>query len=170
MLQLPVEKRTDCGVTRLSSSAALFVPRWCTVAQPMASMSTTWSMTHEASNDVANDGSLTGHPIDLCSESIPVSVARQAADSTCTPSPCTGQEHSEAGTRQEDTAICVKNTFVVVDECEADGLQHVELHASGAHTWAISEFRINDGLKVERQPPMADQGVRTPSSDGSPIF
>jgi len=168
MLQLPVEKRTDFGAGRLSSSATLFVPQWYTVAQPPAFMSTTRSMAHEASSDVANDGSLTGHPIDLCSESIPVSVARQAADSTCTPSPCTGQEHSEAGTRQEDTAICVKNTFVVVDECEADGLQPMEMYASGAHTWAISEFRVNDGLKLERQPPMADQGTRTPSSDGSP--
>jgi len=157
MLQLPVEKRTDHVATRLSSSAALFVPRWCSVAQPTASMSTL-----EASSDEANDGSLT--------ESIPVSVARQAADSTCTPSPCTGQEHSEAGTRQEDTAICVKNTFVVVDECEADGLQHVELHTSGAHTWAVSEIRVNNGLQLERQPPMAYQGVGTVASDGSHSF
>jgi len=173
MLQLPVEKRTDCGVTRLSSSAALFVPRWCTVAQPMASMSTTRSKAHETSSDVANDGSLTEHPIKLCSESLPVNVAKQATNSTYTPSPRTSQEHSEAGTRQEeaeDATIRVKNTFVVVVVCDADGLHHVELHASGAHTWAVSKFHVNDGLQFERQPPMADQGVRTPSSDGSPIF
>jgi len=100
-------------------------------------------------------------------------VARQATDSTCAPSPRTGQEQSEAGTTQEeaeDTAFRVKNTFIVVGECEADGLQHVELHASGAHTWAISDFRVNDGLKVECRPPMADQEVSTPSSDGSSRF
>jgi len=46
----------------------------------------------------------------------------------------------------------------------------VELHASGAHTWAISEFRVNDGIKLEWQSPMAEQEVSTPSSDGSSRF
>merc|ERR1719410_1127555 len=92
-------------------------------------------------------------------EEMEMEVTRQETDSTWAPSPRTGQEQSEAGTTEEeaeDTAFRVKNTFLVVGECEADGLQHVELHASGAHTWAISEFRVNDGLKVEWQPPMED--------------
>jgi len=165
MMQLPSEPRTTVGAMRLSSSATLFVPRWCSIAQSPPSMSNVGSLADEGNGNLLN--SVPDKPVNLHAQSMPVNVAMQATEST--PSQCTDQNQSEVEIEEEETRDAairdwVKNEFVMHSGM-AGGLRNRELHDTEARTWPVSAFDVDDGLQP---PPMSTYGDSTPSFYDSP--
>jgi len=159
MLQLPIEKRATATAARLSSSAALFVPRWCSVAQPKVFT----GCSADAGNlDMAQEASPPNNQVNLYLPAyMPAGVAMQAAESTCTPSPSMGENHSEVETTKEETEVDA-------DSSTTGGLQDVELHDSGENMPIASTVNVKDALQLERLLSTATYGDQTPSLYDSP--
>eukprot|EP00419_Tripos_fusus_P088816 CAMPEP_0172866726 /NCGR_PEP_ID=MMETSP1075-20121228/82152_1 /TAXON_ID=2916 /ORGANISM="Ceratium fusus, Strain PA161109" /LENGTH=402 /DNA_ID=CAMNT_0013715923 /DNA_START=15 /DNA_END=1223 /DNA_ORIENTATION=- len=131
MYQLPIEKRTEAGATRLSSSAALFVPRWCSIGQPTAFMPPTGSMADAGSLDVAWEGLPAESQVDPYLHSMPVGDATQVAESIGVPYPTTCEHHSEVDATKEETEVDA-------DSSATGGLQDMDLHESGENPYPTS--------------------------------
>lgn len=165
MMQLPIEQRSAVGAKRLSSSATLFIPRWCSTAQPTVSMPSPWSPADEGSSNLMRF--FPENTVNLYSQSMPDTVATQATDSTRTSSLYTEQNQSEVEMGQEENRDTAIRGWVHTQGVAA-GLRDKELHSSRARTWPVSASGVDGGLPLEGPPPLATYGDRTPSFYDSP--
>jgi len=132
----------------------------------MSTESTAWSLIDEGSSNLTV-GSWPESPVNFYSQAMPGTFAMQATESTCTPSPRTDQNQSEAEIGHvettKDVAIHACGTEeLMMASGVAGGLQDLELHDT------VSAFDVKTGLKLEGLPPGAVCGDQTPSFYDSP--
>jgi len=169
MFQLPSGKRSPVA-SSLSSAAEQFVPSWCDRAQPISSGSSMHLAARDDSTAMEHlDHSLPlGDPVNFGNTSVPqdlINLAELATGETRSPSPSVGDDDSD----EEDTVICVRNTFIDIDSGEDGGLDAVEMHKSGAQTWTVSPLILRNHCQPQQPSTVAShEGCRTPPACESP--
>jgi len=126
-----------------------------------------WASDNSAATEHFNCGLLQGDPVNFGYKSLPrhfIKLAEASTGETRSTSPSVGDDESE----EEDTVICVRNTFINIDSGE-DGLEAVEMHESGAQTWTVSSLILRNRCKpLEPSTVASHEGCRTPPACDSP--
>jgi len=108
-----------------------------------------------------------GHPAYVCSKSVPTDLVKHTKVATPnTRSPSLSVRDDE--TDEEDAVICVRNTFIDVDAGQDGGLQAVEMHDSGAQTWAVSMLNLGSHCRPQESSVASDEDCITPPACCSP--
>jgi len=136
----------------LSTAADLFAPSCCN---------------NSVAAEHLDHGLLIGDPADSNSKSVLKGfIKHEAAATPKTRSPSLSIRGDESD--GEDGVFCVRNTFIDVDSGEDGGLQAVEMHESGARTWAVSMLNLGSDCQQQQSSVASDNSCSTPPACGSP--